>query len=564
MKKSRLFAVLTSGAALSLMLSLGPTANAATPSVKYGGVLHIVMPWPPFTGNFNPLNPDSNSATVGGTGSAIYEPLAYVNQYTGDITPMLASAWAWSDGGKTLTLTTQTGVSWTDGKPFSAADVAFTFNYIKAHPSSDLSGIWKDNLVSVSVAGANSVVLKFSTSESVDLPFVLQQEIVPKHIWSKVGNPTTFTNPHPVGTGPFMLAKNGWNPTTVTYVKNPNYWQAGKPYINGITMTAVKSNDTAELLVLNGDAAWTYTELTDPAKTYTPIHPWDKYWWPVTGLNLLYFNTTQAPFTDPVLRKAIAMSINDTVASDRAYYGAIPGGAGPVETAVTNGQTSEWVPSSLSSLEWTYDPAGALSLLEAHGYKLVGGALVDPAGATLPAYKILIGGPGWTDYISMAQTISQELASIGIQTTIDQEVYSTYAADLAGGTYNMAISWTNGNNATPYYEYSELLGYQKAGEITSNWSQYNDTTINSALAAYASSTSLAAQKTAMVAIEKDVLTNVPVVSITGRPNFFDYSTRYFTGWPSATDPYTAGESPDGGNNFATDGAEQVFLNVHLK
>ena len=71
---------------------------------------------------------------------------------------------------------------------------------------------------------------------------------------------------------------------------------------------------------------------------------------------------------------------------------------------------------------------------------------------------------------------------------------------------------------------------------------------------------LATQQGAITTIEKAVLTNVPVVSLTARPNWFDYSTKYFTGWPNASNPYNAGNPPDdyGG------GAELLYLNLHLK
>jgi peptide/nickel transport system substrate-binding protein len=566
MKKSRLLAVLTSGTALSLGLALGPVttaAHAATSTVKHGGVLHVVMPWVTIPDNFNPLNPGTNSATAGGTGSAIYEPLAYDNTYTGAFTPVLATAWQWSSGNKTLTVTTRHGVNWNDGKPFSAADVAFTFNYLKKNPAVDSFGDWKTPLVSVKATSPDTVVFRYQSPDTVVLPFVLSQLIVPEHIFSKVANPVTFTNLKPVGTGPFLL--KSYNSTAVTYVKNMNYWMTGRPYINGITIQAVKSNDTAELLLLNGDAAYTYDAITDPNTTYVKAHPaWNKYWWPSISQNILYMNTQVAPFNDVNLRKAVAMSLNDSVIADRAYFGSVAPANGAQEAGVTAGQTSEWVPSSLSSLEWTYNPSGALSLLESHGYKLVNGSLVGPSGTTLPNYKILVGS-GWTDFISIAQTMSQELLAIGIHTTIDQEPWSTYYGDAQGGTYDFLVCWSNGNNATPYYEYYYMLSSAEAVQagtknVNTNYERYTSPAVDSILSNFSATTTLSQQKADMVSIEKTVLNNVVAVPLTGRPNWFDYSTRFFTGWPSTSDPYNAGEAPDAFNG----GAEQLYLNVHLK
>jgi peptide/nickel transport system substrate-binding protein len=264
-----------------------------------------------------------------------------------------------------------------------------------------------------------------------------------------------------------------------------------------------------------------------------------------------------------VFREAVAWAINDNVVTDRAYFGAIPPGNGPVETGVTNGQDAEWVPSSLSSLEWTYNPPAALRLLKAYGYRPVKGWLVGPSGKRLPVFKILI-GLGWTDYISIAQTIGQELLAIGVHTTIEQEPYNTYYSSAQAGTYDFLICWSNGNNATPYYEYYYLLDSAQSAAPGANaiddYERYSSPVIDSALANFASTSSLSAQQADIVSIEKTVLTEVPVIALTGRPNFFDYSTRYFTGWPSASDPYNAGEAPDSFNG----GAEQVYLNVRLR
>src|ERR1035441_2390006 len=73
MRKSRLLAVLASTAMLSVGVAAVPGGSAGAASVRYGGVLHAVMPWVTIPDNFNPLNPGTNSATAGGTAGAIYE-----------------------------------------------------------------------------------------------------------------------------------------------------------------------------------------------------------------------------------------------------------------------------------------------------------------------------------------------------------------------------------------------------------------------------------------------------------------------------------------------------------
>lgn len=560
MMKSRLLAVAAGVATLSLGMATVPMASAGAATVKYGGTLHIVMPWGSIVDNFNPLTPGNTGSTAGGTGSVLYEPLFYVNPYNNDVTPLLGASYAWKNGNRDLVVTTRSGVQWSDGTAFSAKDVAFTFNYLKKNPALDANAFWKSPLKSVTATGPNTVDFNFSSAYTPLFILLMEQLIVPQHIWAKISNPIKFINPDPVGTGPFLLKSH--NSFQVSYVKNPHYWMAGEPYINGVTMTAVKSNNTAELLVLNDDAAWTYDAITDPQKTFVAAAPqYNKYWWPATALNMLYFNTTEAPFSNVAVRKAIAEALNTTVITDRAYYGAL--GTGD-PTAVTQGQLSGWVPSSLKSLYWSYSPSAALATLASAGYKMVGGKLEAPDGTPLPAYNLLIGGPGWTDYISIAQTVSEELQAIGISTNVVQDTFATYYAALQSGHFDLAVCWTNNNQSTPYYEYYDLLSSKETAPVGStantNWERFSDPSVDSALSSYAATSNLGVQKQDMATVEKAVLTQIPAVALTARPNWMDYSTKYFTGWPSASDPYTAGEAPD---NF-TGGGELVYLHVHLK
>jgi peptide/nickel transport system substrate-binding protein len=561
MNKRRLSAVLASSAVLSLGLSLGPVANASAASIRDGGVLHAVSAWGTIVHNFNPLTWDGGTGTTTpGTLSALYEPLIYQNQYTGKQTPLLATGYKWEDKALKLVLTTRRGVTWTDGKAFSAADVAFTFNLLKKYPALDAEGVWKTPLTSVVATNSDTVVFTFSSAYTPAFTSIVLQPIVPEHIWATIANPVKFINPDPVGTGPFTLKK--YTPVQVTYARNPHYWWAGRPYINGITMTSVENNTVGELLVLNGDAAFTNDAITDVSQSFVAKNPAENhYWWPGYQLNLLYFNTATAPFDNLALRKAVAEALNPTEISDRAYFGALPAGN---ETAVTAGQVSEWVPSSLSSLEWPSSTSAALATLNAAGYKVVSGQLEAPGGTPVPPQNILIGGPGWTDYISIAQTISQELQAIGISSTVQQETFATYYSDLQEGSYTLAVSWNNNNYGTPYYAYYDLLDSSESAPVGSSantdWERFTSPAIDSALTNYASTTNLATQKADIVTVEKSVLQNVPVVALTARPNWFDYSTKYFTGWPSASDPYNEADPPD----YYGGGAELMYLNVHLK
>ena len=118
-------------------------------------------------------------------------------------------------------------------------------------------------------------------------------------------------------------------------------------------------------------------------------------------------------------------------------------------------------------------------------------------------------------FLSAADNVSNELKSIGVETTVVQEPYSTYANDLDKGLYTFAESWGNGNNSTPYYQYYYMFNPSESAPIgkvaTSDWERFTSPVITKALATYSGTSSVAVQKTAMAAIEKTVLTDVPLV-----------------------------------------------------
>ena len=543
------------GVAVVLSLALGVTTSARAASAASGGTLNIEMPWGTIADNFNPMVP--NGTNAGGTLSCLYEQLFFLNTVTSQIVPVLGTKSAWSKDGLKLTITTRSGVTWSDGKPFSAADVAFTFNYIKQYPAIDLNSIWKGSgLTSVAATGANTVVFTFSKPNTPMFVFIAGVYIIPEHIWSSNTSPNTDTNTKPVGTGPFVL--KSFSPTAVIYDKNPNYWMAGKPSINTVVLAAVKSNDTALLDLLAGNIDYTYDAITNPAKTYVAKNPaTNKYWWPDTNINFLYFNTTKAPFNDPKLRRAIAFGMNTKLIAQRAYYGGVDASNGGQDAAVTGGQLKAWYPSSLKKLEWSYNVKTAKALLKKAGYKLKGGKLLTPKGKAIPKQQILIGGPGWTDYIVIATMVSQELKALGISSSVVQQPWGSYSTNLPKGNYQLAISWGNGPGPTPYFMDYNDFSKSKIGATGTNWSRFWNPTINKALVSYRGSSDLKVQKTAMATIMQQVMTNAPMVALTGRPNWFDYQTKSFTGFPDATNPYNDAGAPD------SPGARLLYLNVHL-
>jgi hypothetical protein len=132
----------------------------------------------------------------------IYEPLAMVNPVgKNETTPWLASKVKWNSDYTQLTVTPRANVKWSDGKPFTADDIVFTFNMIKSTPALDLAGL---KLSDIKKDGDN-VVMTFSESKFVKQGDVLQTAIVPEHLWKDIKDPSKDPVKDAVGTGPYTI-----------------------------------------------------------------------------------------------------------------------------------------------------------------------------------------------------------------------------------------------------------------------------------------------------------------------------------------------------------------------
>jgi peptide/nickel transport system substrate-binding protein len=278
----------------------------------------------------------------------------------------------------------------------------------------------------------------------------------------------------------------------------------------------------------------------------------------VTNYNLLYFNLLKKPFNDPAFRQAVAYAIDTASAADKAYGPTVKAGS---PSLIIPSQVDQWLDPANKANFYSYDAAKAKSILEGAGYKWgSSGELILPSGEAMPAMNILVGS-GWTDFITIAQVITENLKQIGITANIDQEAWNTYISSLMSGTYDTAICWGMTSGSTPfpmlYYTFGGSFYAPEGKTANSNYARYKNDTVDKALADFAGTTDPAVQKQAINTAVGQLLKDLPVVVLTERTNFSCYTTWNFTGWPSTDDPYNDGAALD------TPGSgEMVLLNVH--
>ena len=539
----------------SLALALGVALTPGIAQTKAGGTFIVVRNNQWGANNLNPFLPGDQHLLP--TLSAIFETLFFVNSISGDVTDVLGTEYKWSKDALSLTVTTRKNVKWNDGQTFSAKDVEFTFNYVKKYPALDTSGVWNNGLASVKATGTDSVTFTFTKANTPIFSYLAHMPIVPEHVWASITEPLTFTNQKPVATGPFVF--DSYSVQSLKVTKNPNYWIANKPAIDSVVWTVAGGNDGALLRLLKSEVDFGYVGITNPKADYADKNPAQNLvWWPVNNANFLYMNNAKAPFNDAAFRRAIAMSIDTKDVAQKGYNGVV---AAADPSGVIPAQRGKWLNPTLRSA-YTFNLEKAKTALSSAGYKTnSSGALLMKDGKPFGSLKILVGA-GWTDFIAMAQVVSENLKKIGLTTSIDQQQWSGYAGALQTGTYDMGISWGWGNGDTPYdlfyKSFSPELSAAVGKQADSNLTRYTNATVTKALQTFRASSDAAVRKTAINQIVAQVMSDVPFVPLTDRSQFCLFNATRFTNFPSDKNPYNDG-SPDDGI-----GARLMYLNVYLK
>jgi len=478
---------------------------------------------------FNPFVPASLPYSFGLT----YESLDFVNALqSAKTSPWLASSYAWSNANKTLSFTVRSGVKWSDGVPFSAADVLYTFDLLKKYPSLDLNAVWSV-LSSVSSAG-NKVTFNFKSAAVPYFYYIADQvPIVPQHLWSKIANPVTATIPNPVGTGGYIMSKcSGQN---IQWKSNPNYWQKGMAQIKTVNMPAFLSNNTCNEYLASGQSQWGSQFIPNIQSYYVAKKAGNTYWFPPVANVSLFPNLTVPGLNDAKVRQAISYAINRSLISKIGEYGYEPPAS---QTGIVSPTFSSWTsPSASAGLSSTANTAKAAALLASDGYKLVNG--VYTKGSTKLAFTLTTNG-GYSDWIASMQVVSQELTKFGIKITLLTPAQATFYSNLFAGKYQLAYDAETGG-PTPFYELRQMLFSGNSAPIgtaaSSNWERYSNPATDALLAQYGTTTSAATQKSIVAKLENVMVTQAPVIPVLEEVDWFQYNATTINNFPTSTNPY---------------------------
>jgi peptide/nickel transport system substrate-binding protein len=547
-KKTTLAAIMCAAGALVLAAcGSSPSTPAKTSSTSSTLVMES-SPSGPVSKDFNPFSSTSADNILGAT-NMIYDPLMQFDLLKSPATtyPWLATKYAWSNGGKTITFTLRSGVKFTNGESFNANVAAWEYNLIKDNPAINTNGL---PYAGATAPNATTLVINFKQPVYTLLYYIANTPMIPENVWSKVGNPATYADTDPIGTGPYTLSS--FTPQAVILTANTHYWQ-GAPHVTKLEFPAYDSNTSANLALEQDQLDWAGNFVQNIKTAWVGKDPaTNKFWDFGLQTETLIPNLTKFPLNDLAVREAISYGVNRTTISNVGEDYQQPPVQGPGSlTGITLPLDQSYVTSATSGYVASYDPTKAKQILEADGWKMGSNGFFQKGGKTL---SFSITDPSaYTDFITDDQIMASELKSVGMDVTVNGTSVQAWTTDLQTGNFQAIAHWGNGG-PTPYYLYDNWLDTNLTAPVgkvaTGDYERFYSTQAESDLKQFAGTSDTATQLSDVVSMEKIVATQLPVIPLFYGVAWFEYNTSKFTGWPSPANPYAPGE-PSGPFNEIT-------------
>jgi peptide/nickel transport system substrate-binding protein len=515
------------------------TGFAATDAAARSELTIVPDFYPTMIQNFNPYLATNLRTTT----DFVYEPLVIFNEMHGNEPVMrLAEDFRMSDDLMSVTFDIRKGVKWSDGEKFTADDVIYSYQLLKDKPELDQRGI---NKWITKVERLNEYQVKFTLSEAnSNVPYEISLvPVVAEHIWSKVENPTTFTNENPVGTGPFTEIDT-FTPQLYIQCRNPNYWDNANLDVDCLRVPQIANNDQLLGKIVNSELDWTSSFIPDIDRTYASASPNHQYWYPPSGTQALMVNfknpdaAKNEALTNVEFRRAMGMALDRQTIIDIAFYG----GGTVNDFASGLGYAFEaWSDETIHNKYKkfnTYNVEGAKKQLADAGFKDVNGdGYVDtPSGKP---FELLIQSPnGWTDFNNTVQLTVEQLDEVGIKTKARTPEFAVYNQAMLEGTYDVAFTnYFHGADPHLYWNSAYNSALQEGDGMPRFAMHYfKDAKLDALLDSFYKTADKEEQIEIAHGIQKIIAENQVTLPILSGAYMYQYNTQRFTGWWNEKNP----------------------------
>jgi peptide/nickel transport system substrate-binding protein len=437
----------------------GPASSQAAGAPSYGGTVTIPIVADP---TLNPWSPNAFIESLF-VNRILFDGLTKPGK---DLAPApdLAESWTTAPDGLSWTFKLRSGVKWSDGQPFSADDVAFTFNDIVLKP--DLGAQNRNNFSAVKgVTVVDPTTVRFDLSRkfsALTSYLAYNAGIVPKHVLSADPLKTnSFNKGVPVSTGPYKVEKYT-SGQSVALVRNDSYF-GPKPYLDRVVFTVVPDANTQIAQALSGDVSImilddkaAVSRVKSAQNLRVVSRPLVQYYW-------LALNQTDPRFTDVKVRQAFVQAIDR-----QAIIKSVELGYGSVANSAITPALKAYFDPSLSS-KYPYDPEAAKKLLADAGWTPGPNGVLVKDGKPFQ-FTMDVGQKGILEPVNAL--IQQDLKKVGVIADLNPMEWNAYIQKVVvRRDYTATVNWwtyPSDPDVLPYYASSaagkgfNIPGYKDA------------------------------------------------------------------------------------------------------
>jgi peptide/nickel transport system substrate-binding protein len=483
-----------------------------------------------FVGNFNPY---SGQALAGGNG-LIYEPLMQCTAMDPENPePWLAKKVTWNEDGTELTVHLRDDVTFTDGEQLDAEDVIFTFEMMRDNAATNTAAL---KVKAAKAEDPYTVRIAFEKTSFAQEADICSVPIVPEHIFSGF-DPSKEVISDPVGSGPYVLDR--YSEQLYTFIRNEKHWAVDEFEPTTLTWPAF-TTQTLNTALQAGEIDWSGGYIANIDKIFVDRDPDRRgYWYPGGGVVNLTFNLEKDLWQDLDLRKAINLAVDRKEIADIVYQkNVVP----PHPTGLPRPTFEDFIADEYKDLAFEVDIDKANKILDDAGYKEgEDGIRVAPDGTSM-SFDLKIPS-GYNDWVTASQILGPGLKKIGIALTAQGISIEKWLDARDSGDYDVTIAAVSaGQNPWTLYRSWLSSEYRTKGDepVISNFQRWYDDDTDDLLAKYSDTEDEATQREAVEGLQKIVVEQLPALPIIVAPNWFNYNTEFWTGYPSDDDPYALG------------------------
>ena len=418
-------------------------AEAQTGKPKRGGILNSVLTEDPpgllvhesaTISNVWPMSPCYSNLVI-------FDPLKPLDSAE-TVIPELTEKWSWQDNFRNLVFFLRKNVKWHDGRPFTSADVKYTFDAVREAPDSvgklrtSPRKDWYANVEAIEAPEPHTVVFRLKRPQpSLLLMFASgYSPVFPAHV------PVAELRQRCVGTGPFRQ-KEYLRGQLIELERNPSYFVPDRPYLDGIRYTIIRERGTRLAALQAGRIdAFMPLEMTkamaDAARAQAPSLVITEVG--QNGSDNVILNHKRAPFDNPAVRRAVNLAL------DRNAYvrgvrqnGAVTGAALMPKPLGFWGLPEPEFRALAGYRDPAQDKAEAKRLLAGAGHGPDKPLRVDLVTRTLPIY------------LDLASFVVDQLRLIGMEATIKQLDTAAWFPALSRRDFQIGANLTAGGFDDP-------------------------------------------------------------------------------------------------------------------